>query len=118
MDYTPFSMKLEEELQKEFSKYQVMKIAEMIGPDQEAFDDLIKIFLGENKQLSPRAAWVLSHSCDEYPWLIEKHIDSVISNLQNDVNDAVKRNSLRVLRYVEVPEDLAGTFADLCFKFL
>jgi hypothetical protein len=42
----------------------------------------------------------------------------MILNLQKPVNDAVKRNTLRVLRYVEIPEDLMGIAADICFKYL
>lgn len=111
-------MNLREDLLREFSKTHTVAIARKIGANQEDFDELIKLFLGKEYRVTQRAAWVVSHCADEHPWLIEKHIEPMILNLQKPVNDAVKRNTLRVLRYVEIPEDLMGIAADICFKYL
>jgi hypothetical protein len=111
-------MGLREDLLREFSKTHTVAIARKIGANQEDFDELIKLFLGKEYRVTQRAAWVVSHCADEHPWLIEKHIEPMILNLEKPVNDAVKRNTLRVLRYVEIPEDLMGIAADICFKYL
>ena len=111
-------MSLRDDILKEYSKAHTVRIAKEIGPDQESFDELIKLFLGKEYRVIQRAAWIVSHCADEHPWLIEKHIEPMLLNLQNPVGDPVKRNTLRVLRYVEIPEDLMGIAADLCFKFL
>ena len=111
-------MTLKEELLKEFSKKYVFNLAKKIGPDQERFDELIMLFLHDEYRVTQRAAWVLSHCVDNHPWLLEKHLEPIILNLQNDINDAVKRNTVRVLQFMEIPEDLMGILADACFKFL
>jgi hypothetical protein len=111
-------MRLRDELLREYSKAHVVFVAKSIGPNQEGFDELITLFLGDEYQVTQRAAWVLSHCADENPWLIEKHIEPLLLNLQKPVGDPVKRNTLRVLRFVEIPEDLMGIAADLCFEFL
>jgi hypothetical protein len=111
-------MNLREDLLREFSKAHTVDIARKIGANQEDFEELITLFLGKEYRVTQRAAWVVSHCADEHPWLIEKHIEPMILNLQKPVNDAVKRNTLRVLRYVEIPEDLMGIAADICFKYL
>ena len=111
-------MGLREDILRDYSKTHVANIARQIGPNQESFDELIKLFLGEEYRVTQRAAWILSHCADEHPWLIEKHIKPMLLNLENPVSDPVKRNTLRVLRYVEIPEELMGIAADLCFDFL
>lgn len=111
-------MTLKEELLKEFSKPHVVYLSNKIGPDQEAFDELIMLFLHDEYRVTQRAAWVVSHCADNHPWLLEKHLESIILNLQNDINDAVKRNTVRVLQHMEIPEDLMGILADICFGFL
>lgn len=111
-------MSLRDDILKEFSKAHTVKIARKIGPNQESFDELIELFLGDEQRVKQRAAWILSHCADDHPWLIEKHIETLLLNLKRPVSDPVKRNTLRVLRYVDIPEDLMGIAAELCFKFL
>jgi len=111
-------MSLRDDILKEFSKAHSVKIAWEIGPNQESFDELIELFLGDEQRVKQRAAWILSHCEDDHPWLIEKHIETLLLNLKRPVSDPVKRNTLRVLRYVDIPEDLMGIAAELCFKFL
>jgi len=111
-------MSLREEILKEHSKPHTVYLSKKIGPNQEAFDELMDLFLKGEYQVKQRAAWILSHCFDDHPWLINKHIEALILNLQNDVHDAVKRNTVRVLQFVDIPEKLLGTAADICFSFL
>ena len=111
-------MTLKEELLDDFSKVQMVRLSHRIGSNQEDFDEVINLFLSKNDKVSSRAAWLLSHCCDDHPWLVDKHIGSIILNLQNKINDAVKRNTLRVLQLKQIPEDLHGVTAEVCFKFL
>ena len=111
-------MGLREDILREYSKSHTVKIAEQIGPNQENFDELMQLFLGDEYRVTQRAAWIISHCADEYPWLINKHIEPLLLNLKNPVGDPVKRNTVRVLRYVDIPEDLVGIAADICFGFL
>jgi hypothetical protein len=111
-------MVLLEDLRRDFSKLHTMKLANEIGEDQERFDELISIMLGSDQLISPRAAWVASHCSDMHPWLVQKHLKSMIQNIQNPVHNAVKRNTLRMIRHMEIPENMMGLTADVCFKFL
>ena len=91
-------MTLKEEILKEHSKAQAEYLAKKIGPDQKAFDELVALFLHDEYRVTQRAAWVFRLCLDAYPWLLEKHLKSIIENLQNPVHDAVKRNTLRILQ--------------------
>lgn len=111
-------MALKDELLKEHSKQHTVYLAKKIGPDQEAFDELMELFLGDHDRITQRAAWVVSHCYDDYPWLIEKHLKSMIENLQKPVHVAVRRNTVRVLQFVQIPEELMGLTTDICFHYL
>ncbi len=111
-------MSLREEILKEHSKQHTVYLAHKIGPNQEAFDKLMVLFLGNEYRVTQRAAWLVSHCVDAHPGLLKKHLKSMIENLEKPVHVAVKRNTLRILQFIEIPEDLLGLTADICFKFL
>jgi hypothetical protein len=111
-------MSLRDEILKEYSKFHTNYLAKKIGPDQEAFDELIDLLLHGDLVEMQRAAWIMSHCLDDHPWLVEKHLESLILNLQNDIDVVVKRNTVRVLQFVDIPEDLLGNAAEICFSFL
>lgn len=109
---------LREELLKEHSKRHAVYLSNKIGPNQEAFDELMYLFLGDEYRITQRAAWIVSHCIDMYPWLIKKHMTSIIENLQKPIHVAVKRNTCRLLQFMDIPENLLGLTAELCFNFL
>lgn len=111
-------MDIKKELLKEHSKAQAVKISNYIGDAPEKFDELITLFLADEYRVTQRAAWVVSHCADQYPELIEPHLEKLILNLKNKVHVAVKRNTVRVLQDVEIPEELLGETADICFTLM
>lgn len=111
-------MNIQEALLAEHSKAQSERIAEYVGNDPVRFAELMESFLSEDQELSRRAAWVLSHCADRHASLIEPHLEAMIRNLRNDVHVAVRRNTVRVLQEVEIPDELLGEAADICFGYL
>lgn len=111
-------MDIRVELLKEHSKAQATKIADFIGNDTSKFDELIQLFLGDHYRTNQRAAWVLSKCSDRYPELLEPYFEPLIKNLNGHVHVAVKRNTLRVLQDIALPENLWGITVDICFKIL
>ena len=111
-------MNIKAEIIKEHSKSQTMKVVQYIGKDQTRFDELIEILLKDEKKLAQRAAWIMSNCVEAEPSLIIPHLEDLLNNLRNPVHDAIKRNTIRALEYIEIPEDLMGLVADICFEFL
>lgn len=111
-------MDLEKEILKEHSKNQTLKIVRYIGNNPDRFSSLVHLFLNGSHIVTQRASWIVGYCVDAHPYLIEPHLNSVIKNLQKPVHDAVKRNTLRILRNIEIPKKLYGILTDLCFKFL
>ena len=111
-------MDIKTELLAEHSKTQAQKITTYIGSSQKRFDELMHLFLEEEYRVTQRAAWVVLFAVEAHPNLLKKHLKKVVENLSNPVNDAVKRNTLRILQFWELPEDLQGIAAEICFGFL
>ncbi len=112
------SMNIKEALLKEHSKTNTLKISNYIGSDAQLFAELMDCFLDDEWRLNQRAAWVVSHCADTYNDLILPHLEAMILNLDKEVHVAVKRNTLRVLQNVAIPEDLLGRLTNICFDAL
>ena len=112
-------MDLEVAILKYWGKEEMLPIVEYIGSDQERYDQAMKLMLSPNKKVHQKAAWVIQHSSEHYPWLINKHIGAVIKNLFNEgLHDSVKLASLRSLDLIEIPEEYWGEAVEICFQLL
>ncbi|ELR70412.1 hypothetical protein C900_03766 [Fulvivirga imtechensis AK7] len=111
-------MNIREEILKEHSKKNALRIAQYIGHDPKRFAELIDCFLGQEYRVTQRAAQVVSCCADRHPELLLPHLDEILLNLRRNIHVAVKRNTLRVLQYVDLPDHLQGPAADICFKIM
>lgn len=93
----------------EHSKRQTMKIVEFIGEDARKFKELAEIFLSDEYVPAQRAGWAVSYCGERHPHLVLPYLEKMLDCLErDDVHDAVKRNVVRLLQYVEIPGDLLG----------
>jgi hypothetical protein len=112
-------MDIKKELLKAHSLSQTNKVVRYIGNDEARFAELIRIFLDGPYRLTQRAAWPLSVTVENHPELVEKHLKSLLDFLsKKDIHDAVKRNVLRLLQFIELPARSHGKLAELCFGYL
>lgn len=112
-------MNLREAILKEHSKAQCNAIVAHIGNDQKKFDELVSLFLHGEYRVVQRAGWPLSYSVVNHPQLIRKHLKKIIRNLKKPgIHNAVKRNTIRLLQTVEIPEALQGEVMDICFEYI
>ena len=107
------------EILKEHSRSQCNKIVHWIGNTQARFDELMQLFFSGEYLLTQRAAWPLGYCVIAHPTLIDKHLAPLIAFMQKPgVHNAVKRNTLRLLQVVHIPENYEGTIMDLCFSYI
>ena len=111
-------MNLRNTILREHSKRQTVKIINYIGNNQQRFDELVKLFLGNEYRVTQRAAWPLSYCVQAHPNLIKKHLKKIILKMKNPVHAAVKRNTVRFLQDIDIPASLEGITADICFQML
>lgn len=112
-------MQLKNELLREHSKNQCVKIVTYVGDSQARFDELANLFLGPDPLIAQRAAWPLSYCAIAQPALVSKHLKKIINNLAvPGIHDAVKRNTMRFLQHTDIPSTLQGNVINICFEYL
>jgi hypothetical protein len=112
-------MDLREEALKEHSKRQTMKIAAWIGNDEDRFRQYLYLFLHDEYRVVQRISWVICDIADKYPKLVEKNIGVLINRLDDPfIHTAAKRNVIRVLQFLDIPEKYHAKVFDLCLKYL
>lgn len=112
-------MDLTKALLKEHSKAQMTKIVDYVGQNKARFKVLVEVYLAGPYRVTQRAAWPLSYCVERHPSLVIPHLKRLLEFLNKPgIHDAVKRNTLRLLQYCELPKRLHGRVADLCFQYL
>ena len=61
----------------------------------------------------------MSNSVVIHPEFIQKKFSRLIDNLQKPgLHNAIKRNSIRLLQYVDIPEKFHGKVMEVCFRYV
>ena len=112
-------MNIKTALLKEHSKRQCDAIVKWVGHDQKRFDELFDLFLHDEYRVVQRAGWPISFCVEKHPELINKHFRDLLDNLgKKGIHDAVKRNTVRLLQHVSIPEKFHGEVMDICFRYI
>jgi len=79
----------------------------------------MKLFLKGEYRITQRAAWIISHCADEHPAIILPYLGRMLDRmLEPGVHVAVKRNVIRILQNIKIPDSLTGKVATICFDML
>lgn len=63
-------MNLQEEVLKEHSKKQTVRLAKWVGKDKKRFTNLVNLFLHDEYRAVQRSAWIVKYVADDHPdWL-------------------------------------------------
>lgn len=112
-------MKLREQLLAEHSRANCDKIVKWVGGDQQRFTELFTLFLNDEYRVVQHAAWPLSYCVIRHPQLVKKHFSKLVANLgKPGIHDAVKRNTMRLLQEIDIPQKHHGILMDTCFKYI
>ena len=111
-------MNLRAELLKEHSLVQATKICAWATRDQKHLQELMNIFFSAEPLYAQRAAWAASKVFEAKPEWFSPYIPKLISLLSRDTHDGVRRNALRILQFVEIPEASSGEAVDAAFRLL
>jgi hypothetical protein len=111
-------MNIRNALVAEHSKKQADAIARYIGSDPARFDSLMQLFFSSDTRIVQRASWAMTLSAERNPALIIPYLSTLLQKLDISTNNTVKRNTVRLLQFVDIPEEWQGTAADRCFELL
>ncbi len=112
-------MDLKEEILKEHSKRQVIKIGKWIGTNKSRFKELVELCLHDEYVVTQRSVWAISYCADLHPELIIPWLPKLLKKMNEPgVHDAVKRDVLRVLAFHPIPKSVRGALLTICFEEL
>lgn len=112
-------MDLKAAILTEHSRAQTDKIVKYVGRDPKRFAQLVNLFLTGPYRVTQRAGWPMGYCVEKHPELITPHLRSILVHLnKSGIHDSVKRNTLRLLQFIEIPKRLHGRVADICFRYL
>jgi hypothetical protein len=112
-------MKLREQILKEHSKANCNAIVQWIGNSQQRFNQLFDLFLKDEYRVVQRAAWPLSYAVMAHPEFIKKHFSKLLKNLDKPgIHNSVKRNTVRLMQDIQIPEKFHGQVMNICFDFI
>lgn len=91
---------------KNFRKNKVQKVLEQIQQKPDLLPELISSFLQGPSAVTQRASWVITYCAErDYPF-IKPYLPLMIEKLKEPgISDAVKRNTVRLLQFVEIQEE-------------
>lgn len=112
-------MDLQKEILKEHSKTQAHKLADYVGNSQTRFKALVEVYLSGSYRVTQRAAWPMSICAERNPHLILPSLKKLLDFLSKPgIHDSVKRNTIRLLQFIDIPKRNYGQVAGLCFEYL
>lgn len=87
--------------------------------DSNLIPELIKLAMDNDKLISSRAMWVLSHATDiNYDCVKQYHL-KLIDRLEHpDLHDGVIRSVLRLYQKMPVPESRESFMLDMCYRYI
>jgi hypothetical protein len=111
-------MNIKQQLLEELSKYNINNVASFIGNQEALFKELMVFAFSEEDKLSLRASWVSTIICDSYPEMIFPFLEEIATKIKSIKHSGIRRNLLRSIANIEIPERLQGIFYDISFQWM
>ena len=111
-------MNFREQLLSEMSRKNIDYIIHVVGDNPEYFDELIRMILYDHDPVPPRASWAAEGISRNFPRLADKYVYPFVEGLPYFTHPGTRRNVLKMLSRMPIPEELQGTLIDLCFKWM
>jgi hypothetical protein len=112
-------MDLRKQLEKGHSKALTSSIVKYVGNNPKRFADLVSIFIEGPYRTTQRAAWSIAYCVEAHKELVHPHLKTFLKHLAKPgIHDAVKRNTIRLLQFIDIPKSYQGKVAEICFGYL
>jgi hypothetical protein len=90
--------------------------AQNVIKNHKQFDELMQLFLSDDNRICQMAAFPLLTIADSDITLLEPYLEELIKKYQNAPHDSFRRNVIRILQFVKIPESIEGEVYELCLK--
>ncbi len=106
-------------LSKEHSRKQRDLVVNWIDTDTEKISAAMHVLCHHPYRAVQRVAWVIDGVAEKHPELIVPHLEALMRRLdKKPLPDAVKRNIIRILSFVSLPEEIHSKAVHTCFEYL
>lgn len=106
-------------LNLERSKKHIAQIVDRITDSEAGVDAMMEIFLGDHPRNAELAAWVVGDLGQKHPEKFIKRLPQLMEVLNSDkVHGSLKRNTLRILEKMDIPDEHLDAATDVCFRLL
>lgn len=90
----------------------------LIINDEKLRGEFWEMFFANEEPYSRRAAWALDTVCESHPEWAQPYAKRLIEALRAFEHDGLKRHSLHLLTRIDIPDEVKGDLADVCFGWL
>ncbi len=111
-------MNLRSEILQARTPSQIRQLSNYVAADSARFNTFMALFLGHDVRVTQSASRVLIDCAQHSPERLSPYLKPMLEQLKLSDNDTVKRNVLRVLQDVELPQNLHGMAVTLCMEQL
>ena len=111
-------MDIKKKLQADSNVKRNRVLAQHILEHPQLFDELMQYFFSEDLRIAQRSSNVVNLCVEKNNLLIFPYLPKIIKGLKKTPHDAYKRNSIRLMQFIDLPEEHIGDVADICFKYL
>lgn len=112
-------MNLADELRGAPSRAQTQRLARWVGHDETRFAGLMAVFFGEKYRLIQRVSAAVNACAEAHPILVAPYLERLLLNMQRpECPNPVRRNTFRLMQFVEIPEALHDEAFGACWHCL
>lgn len=112
-------MDLYEILSKSPKEHKITQVIDYVNDIPVLFKQLVNIYIAGPYRVTHFTAHAIEGCLRTYPHLIRPHLRLLLNSMQRpEASDSEKRNTVRLLQFIEVPSQLRGKVIDVCFRFL
>lgn len=111
-------MDIKQQLLSDRSKQNISRLADYIGKDKKRCAILWKLIRQGEAPLPQRGAWLFENCVPKHPELALPYLQEMLSYMQQEVPDGVRRSFSKVFSLVEIPEEISGEIYDLCIDWI
>ena len=101
------------------SKEQAIAVGKYIGLNPKNMVALMDCFYDKEEWiLCQRTSWTLRYLAKNEPAILTPYLGPMIRHLKEESSDALIRNTVCVMQFIKIPEDIAGEVYEQCFDYL
>lgn len=112
-------MNISETLRQGHSKALTNQIVEYVGTHPSRLQELMDCFLSNEMRISQRASWAIGWIGEQKPELFAPyHLHLLAALRQEQPHKAIRRNTMRIYQFIDIPDDIESELYDLGISFI